>query len=81
MLVVLHESSAGALRRSTPYFFINLFSKQFKAYFYHISEASGNEDRNSASTRLGFIAWCRDSPLPITVCVYSKLAAWDGIAQ
>ena len=26
-------------------------------------------------------AWCRDSPLPITVCVYSKLAAWDGIAQ
>ena len=49
--------------------------------FIIISETSSAEDRNSASTRSGFTAWCRDSPLAITVCVHSKLAAWDGIAQ
>ena len=49
--------------------------------FIIISETSSAEDRNSASTRSGFTAWCRDSPLAITVCVHSKLAAWDGTAQ
>ena len=26
-------------------------------------------------------AWCRDSPLPIVVCVYSNIAVWTSIAQ
>jgi hypothetical protein len=49
--------------------------------FIIISGASRSQVRNRASTRSGFIVWCRDSPLPITVCAYSQLAAWAGIAQ
>ena len=71
VLVVSHESSAGA--PCDILFFIKMFQ--------NVSEASSSEDRNSSSTRSGFIAWCRDSPSPITVCVYSKVAAWAGKAQ
>jgi hypothetical protein len=49
-------------------------------FFLIITEAS-SDDCYSDSTRSGFITWCGYSPLPITVCVYSKLAVWAGIAQ
>ena len=67
MLVVLRESSAGALRRVTSSFFV-IFIILVKYLAVRIVIVPPQ-------------AWCRDSTLPITVCVFSKLAAWDGIAQ